>query len=445
MMNQGLCWMALPGEILMLLSAGLPREAKSSARLTCKAWASWVARGCSQLRVRGDGPAEWGLRFSELEEMTLSIMTAEHDSDAVRRLCFTGLSRLQSLHLKILLKTAPSASRTTNPRKGTTCFSRETFEPLGQLTSLTGLHIEAYTCCGNIDTSWLESLRPVVQKLKSLKLRLIRADPGTALQLGHLSALTSLDLSGSNGITRVMLASISQLTVLEHLHLSSCITRIPSDVPFEDLRHLKSLLTLDVSLNDGIPNGRLAELRHLSTLRVLRLARCVQLTDLPGLRHLTSLTALDLSVCRRVTDAGVAELRALKALTDLNLSHCYKITDTGMAELKHLTALRVLSLRACWKITDSGLEDLSQLPQLANLDLSECTSGCITAAGVGMLTKRLVGLQVLNLDHVNITDKELEQLRALFPNAHLSRKMWTDSLCDLKLMDPDDDVGSLIS
>ena len=381
--------------------------------------------------------------------MTLSIMTAyaEHD-DAVRRLCLAGLARLQSLHLKILLKVAPSVSSRTNPRKGTTLFfSRETFEPLGQLTSLTGLHIEAYTCCGNIDTIWLsESLRPVVQKLKSLKLWLRADDPGTALQLGHLSALTSLDLSGSNGITRVMLASIAQLTPLEHLSLSSCSTRIPSDVPFGDLRHLKSLLTSDVSLNYGILNGRLAELRHLSTLCVLHLVRCVQLTDLRGLRHLASLTILDLSVCRRVTDAGVAELRALKALTDLNLSHCYKITDAGMAELKNLTALRMLSLRACWNITYSGLEELSHLPQLANLDLSECTSGSITAAGVGMLTKRLLGLQVLNLDHVNITDEELEQLKVLFSNAHLSRKMWTDSFSDLnKLINDADDAGSLIS
>ena len=436
-MNQGLCWRELPGEILMLLSARLPRESKSSARLACKAWSSWVARGCSQLRVRGSGPPEWGLRFSELEEMTWSVMTDEHDAAAQRLSNLATLTRLRALHLRLLRS---HRSVTTNPQQGTTCCSSETFKPLGQLSRLTGLHIEAYTSCGNVGASWLESLRPVRQKLKSLKLR-IRDDPETAMQLVHFAALTDLNLSGSNGITRVGVESIAQLTALEHLNLSSCITRIPSDVPFEDLSQLKSLQTLDLSFNYGIPDARVVELRHLSTLCVLRLAGCIQLTDLPGLRNLKSLTTLDLSGCRQVTNAGVAELKALKALTSLNLSRCYNITDAGMAKLKHLPALRIISLRECWKITDSGLQELGHLTQLTNLDLSECT-GCITAAGVAMLTKHLVGLEALNLDHVNITNEELEQLQALVPSARLSREMWMDALGDV--MNPDGDGESFI-
>ena len=75
----------------------------------------------------------------------------------------------------------------------------------------------------------------------------------------------------------------------------------------------------------------------------------------------TGLKSLYLSMCDRITDAGLAHLARLTGLTSLDLSYCSHITDAGLAHLARLTGLTSLDLTGCKRITDAGLAHIRGL------------------------------------------------------------------------------------
>jgi hypothetical protein len=118
---------------------------------------------------------------------------------------------------------------------------------------------------------------------------------------------------------------------------------------------LKNKVTLSlerISSLEGFP--------CLTSLKVLSLSSCSQLTDLSPLASLPALSTLSLSSCSQLTD--LSPLANLPALTTLNLSSCSQLTD--LSPLANLPALTTLNLRNCPQITD-----LSPLSHLVNLKI----------------------------------------------------------------------------
>ena len=117
-------------------------------------------------------------------------------------------------------------------------------------------------------------------------------------------------------------------------------------------------------------------------------------------RHLRSLDLTE----RKITDAGLKEIRELKSLTTLSLSH-NRITDAGLKELRGLSKLTKLELTGN-AITDAGLAELRELKDLASLDLARTQ---ITDAGLRQL-RGLSRLSMFDLSWNKVTDAGLSAL-----------------------------------
>jgi hypothetical protein len=118
------------------------------------------------------------------------------------------------------------------------------------------------------------------------------------------------------------------------------------------LRRLKHLDSLDLSMCDALTNQGLAHLSGLTELRTLDLGR----SPYPGIVTHPSLG-----------DVGLVHLRGLRRLESLSLIDC-AVTDAGLANLAGLTALQDLDLRGT-QVTDAGLVHLKGLRRLKSMNL----------------------------------------------------------------------------
>jgi Leucine-rich repeat (LRR) protein len=199
-------------------------------------------------------------------------------------------------------------------------------------------------------------------------------------------------------------------------------TRKPllNDAGVKELAALKSLTTLDLSLNNVTAAGlkELATLKNLSTLNLSRTN--VADADLEELAALKNLRTLDLS-WTNVTDAGLKKLAALKNLATLDLS-ATTVTGAEMRELAVLKNLTTLYLRGPGahmvvppaavrepSLNDAGAKGLAALESLTTLDLS---LNHVTAAILKELAA-LKNLIALNLSGTRVTDAEMKELAAL--------------------------------
>jgi Leucine-rich repeat (LRR) protein len=193
-----------------------------------------------------------------------------------------------------------------------------------------------------------------------------------------------------------------------------------NDTGVKELAALKSLTTLDLSLNNVTAAG-LKELAALKNLSALNLSRTnVTDADLEELAALKNLSTLDLS-WTNVTDAGLKKLAALKNLATLDLS-ATNVTGAGIRELAVLKNLTTLYLRGPGahmvappaagrepSLNDAGAKGLAALGSLTTLDLS---LNNVTAAILKELAA-LKNLIALNLSGTRVTDAAVKELAAL--------------------------------
>jgi len=184
---------------------------------------------------------------------------------------------------------------------------------------------------------------------------------------------------------------------------------IPPPEPMDDaeVRQYRKKFTDEGSATRKLTDAGLKDLKKLKGLRVLDL-RDTPITDadLKDLKELKDLEALYLDGTQ-ITDAGLKDLKELKDLRSLWLNGA-QITDAGLKDLKEFTDLKSLWLRNT-QITDAGLKDLKELKGLQGLDLGGTR---ITDAGLKDL-KELKNLQGLNLGLTKITDAGLKDLKEL--------------------------------
>ena len=238
---------------------------------------------------------------------------------------------------------------------------------LGSLTSLTSLDLSGNSLWGTIPTE-LGSLTG----LTSLDLSGNSLSGPIPTELGSLTSLTSLDLSGSltyldlsgNNLTGSIPTELGSLTNLTSLDLN--VNNLGGTIPTE-LGSLTNLTSLDLNYNflDGtIP----AELGSLTNLTYLDLNYNYLDGMIPGeLGSLTNLTHLDLNY-NFLEGAIPAELGSLTSLTYLDLRNNYLTGEIpeAFSNLSNLTSLYLSgnSLTGCISetlpyTTDNDLNSLS--------------------------------------------------------------------------------------
>ena len=175
------------------------------------------------------------------------------------------------------------------------------------------------------------------------------------------------------------------------------------------------------------PNGKVSRcaepthylVTHLETgtrLEGVNIAGCTRVAG-PGLKALAEgcprLRAIDLTACRLVDDACVAEL-AFPRLESLSLRSCSHLTDVGVGSLAAgCPALVRISLASCKHVTDAGMVALvAGCPSLTDVDISGCNE--VTVQGIDALAAAAPGLARLAVCGLSgLTDAGLDKVATL--------------------------------
>lgn len=188
--------------------------------------------------------------------------------------------------------------------------------------------------------------------------------------------------------------------------LSDTWTGTVSDEDLTRLAGLPGVETLFLSRHE-ISDLGLGHLRELGTLRRLQLVGR-PITD-AGLRHLEGMSALvELGLrSTQVQGPGLRHLEGLSALEELAIG-CLPLEDEHLRHLRS-SELRSLSLDRCRKISDAGVANLPELPQLRRLNLADTqvTGGCLEAV------RGCASLRRLNLERTKVRDEHLAHLSEL--------------------------------
>ena len=178
----------------------------------------------------------------------------------------------------------------------------------------------------NLDISFTSIIEDSLETLSSLTrlktLRATKVNPGPAFlaSLARHNTITSLSLLDSTfDPTDVYL--FKGLTALRTLNLRG--SRGLSDSFFSHLAHLTQLHTLDMSSNYDITSKGVSSLKSLPILSTLYLDWGVSISDSIGLAlaSFPSLTSLSLKSCHGLTDACLPSLLALPKIAVLDVKY----------------------------------------------------------------------------------------------------------------------------
>jgi hypothetical protein len=127
------------------------------------------------------------------------------------------------------------------------------------------------------------------------------------------------------------------------------------------------------------------------------------------------LKQLDLSQCTQIVDTDLSIIvKGLNGLTELSLRGCKKISERGFLELaRALSRLIKLNVSRS-QISDTALvEVVSRCRFLTALDISSCIE--LSEKGVLSAVKHAVSLQELNIQHCNLPEIALEEIKRSSP------------------------------
>nr|XP_019934488.1 PREDICTED: F-box/LRR-repeat protein 13 isoform X1 [Paralichthys olivaceus] len=197
---------------------------------------------------------------------------------------------------------------------------------------------------------------------------------------------------------------LSAISLLDAHHLS--------DIAFIAISEAATLKTLSTEGNSQLSDVSWEALCSSSQgLHRLHAAQCPRMTDtsLKSVATLKNLQYLDISLCNKVSDAGIKYLTigsSVAKLRELNVSHCRLLTDISVMRIaQRLCKLSHLNLSYCVKLTDASLEWLSG-SSICSLDLSGCNIQDQGLAAIEDISLRKLVLA----ECVNITDIGIEKL-----------------------------------
>ncbi|XP_035013314.2 dynein regulatory complex subunit 6 [Hippoglossus stenolepis] len=167
---------------------------------------------------------------------------------------------------------------------------------------------------------------------------------------------------GSPGLHRLHAAKSSRMT----------------DTSLKFMATLKKLQYLDISLCNKVSDAGIKYLTEgwsAAKLQELNVSQCSLITDISVMRiaeRLCKLSHLNLSYCAKLTDASLEWLSG-SSIRSLDLRGC-NIQDQGLAAMEEIN-LRTLVLAECVKITDNGIKTLCQnMTDLEHVDVSHCVA-----------------------------------------------------------------------
>jgi hypothetical protein len=212
--------------------------------------------------------------------------------------------------------------------------------------------------------------------------------------LRKIPRLVSLDISRSSGFSDELKEIPSGL---QELDLSQCLW-VNNENLKKIIRICPHLQRLALNSNSQINYGGWGELKKLSRLESLDLAKCYQLTD----------------------DEFFIIVQACPQLLSLNISECIRLTDKSFERIaRGMTRLTTLNLSRC-SVTDIPLIAIAALCRnLAWLDLTRCVN--LTDKGILEAVKNAAALRELNLEQCNVGEGVLEQIRKKTPPISLKR------------------------
>jgi len=183
-------------------------------------------------------------------------------------------------------------------------------------------------------------------------------------------------------------------------HEASQQAPMPCSIMFPLVRDVWHIAELDLSdAGRWLTDHSLGALAYVRNLHTVRLTMCRFVTDagVAQLARCSSLSTLDLS-WTELGDGAMPHLAACRGLTSLNLTGLGALTDRGVTSLLTLTGLRRLSLAATG-ITDAALDYLTYYLRFAEAN---------TAGGYGFAQ-----LRWLELSNTRITDVGVGKLIAV--------------------------------
>jgi serine/threonine-protein kinase len=212
--------------------------------------------------------------------------------------------------------------------------------------------------------------------------------------------VTRLSLQGAGDDDLRRLASYSELKILDLRDTA---------VTDEGLPHLRGLPLRELTLPRRVTDAGLVNIRDMKELRTLRLAPAR--ANGGGLVHLYKLDNLESLALTgtAVDDTAAGYLPGVNSLRELDLSGA-SVTDSGLEHLARLSGLRKLTL-ARTALKGPGLKHLQDLRALEELDLSGTG---VTDAGLAHL-RGLASLLKLDLRHTKVTEGGVLGLRKALP------------------------------
>ncbi|XP_023206538.1 F-box/LRR-repeat protein 13 isoform X1 [Xiphophorus maculatus] len=193
--------------------------------------------------------------------------------------------------------------------------------------------------------------------------------------MGKVANLKSLSVEGNNQITDVSWEALCGFSAaLSKLHVVECPGM--TDYGMRYVASLKHLNYLDVSLCSRVTDAGIKYLTEGPSaykLHHLSISQCGLIGEFSIrriARRLHKLFHLNLSYCEKVTDMALEYLNG-SSIQSLDLSGC-NIRDQGLDSLRKIK-LKKIVIAKCIFVTDMGIEKLcGNVRDLENIDISQC-------------------------------------------------------------------------
>lgn len=369
-------WTSLPAWLLEIVFGNLaPLEFFFRCRAVCAAWnKSLVA---------------WS---------TLSLQPAISTPALVRQvLRINRNAGMRNLTLPQLFVKCTKELLQTWPRLRSLQLLSSSFDVALRHAPATLEKLELYVChvLHRDHVAVLSTLRQLkVLRLNTIQYKMAFHDDITGRELGvclsHLCNLEVLELHGASDLQDGTLEVLPALHNLQRLELDSC-TGL-SDSALSCLANCPKLERLDLAHCRQLKFfSRLASSKSLRSLNLTSTE--IKNSELVPLLH--SLQELNVSFCFEVSDAAFKRLEKLPTLRMLRLARPVnmagrRLTNRTLEALSTWSALESLDVQQCCNLTDDGLRHIQALPSLQELKSWPCN---LSASPLPTSLRRLTWLR----------------------------------------------------